>query len=350
MNLESSRAMSAFHSDELGRRMSQMQTYYERRESKLRSELDECQRVSRVTGARTRERRVAVTALDDSLMRRQLSVEPAQGTLDEYFALKIHRILPRSEDVHEDEELGERRLSLPVMLQAFVGRDYIVGPGGLVVGSGAKCTIQLPAEAGLLQQHFRLRANLRTTQHPSASDPITWAYVLECCMGGQDILVLSNLDQLEDYEPGAALQGEPQASVPLDGCKTFATGQVVWQVLPLPARSVTSLQAFAAARNRSLGKLRSVLQRQEERIRGLKGEALEAAIFDINSEEKQGDNYTLGDPSDHTLQGSGGRGNLLLHIAVECEDQEMVTFLLEKGANVSGLCWVGCEWSVLGGV
>ena len=332
--------------EELGRRMSQMQMYYERRESRLRTELDEYQRASRSPGVRTRSRRVAVTALDESHTRRQLSVETTTGSLDEYFALRVHRVLPRHEDVHEDEDLGVRRVSLPVMMQALEGREYIVGPSGLVVGSGAKCTLRLPAEAGLLTQHYRLRKNVCTPmQGPDAPDPITWAlmgdsvgsYVLECCLGGRDVLVLSDLQQLEDYEPGAALQGEPRASLALDGCQTFATGRVVWQVLRLPVRSVTSLQAFAAARSGNLSKLRSVLQLQEERIQGLRGDALEAAIFDINSEEKQGDAYTLGtDPIDHTSQGSVGRLNLLLHIAVEREDEEMVTYLLERGANVSG--------------
>ena len=349
--------------EELGRRMSQMQMYYERRESRLRTELDECQRVSRVAGGRTRGRRVAVIALDNSHTRRQLSVEDTRGTLDEYFAIRVHRILPRSEDVHEDEELGVRRVSLPVMLQAFEGREYIVGPGGLVVGSGAKCTVQLPAEAGVLPQHFRLRANVRTMQDPDALDPITWAligdsagnYVLDCCMGGRDVLVLSDLQQLEEYEPGAALQGESRASLVLDSCRTFATGQIVWQVLRLPARSVSSLQAFAAARSGNLSKLRSVLERQEERIQGLQEEALEAAIFDINSEEKQDDTYTLGeDPCGHPSPGSVGRTNLLLHIAVEREDEEMVTFLLERGANVSRvwgcLCVACCCASTLPGM
>lgn len=344
--------------EDLGRRMSQMQMYYERRESRLRSELDEYQRASRSPRGRARGRRVAVIALDDSHTRRQLSVEATRGALDEYFAIRIHRILPRREDVHEDEELGVRRVSLPVMLQAFEGREYIVGPSGVVVGSGSKCTVQLPAEAGLVSQHFRLRANVRTLQDSGELDPISWAlmgdsvrsYVLECCMGGRDVLVLSDLQQLEDYEPGGALRGEPRASLALDGCPTFATGQVVWQVLRLPARSVTSLQAFAAARSGNLGKLRSVLQLQEERTQDLQGDALEAAIFDVNSEEKQGETYTLGaEPSNCASQGSAGGTNLLLHIAVEREDEEMVTFLLEKGANVSrdGVmwCWV-CTWLV----
>ena len=346
--------------EELGRRMSQMQMYYERRESRLRSELDEYQRASRSPRVRARGRRVAVVALDDSHTRRQLSVEATRGALDEYFAIRIHRILPRREDVHEDEELGVRRVSLPVMLQAFEGREYIVGPSGLVVGSGSKCTVQLPAEAGLVAQHFRLRANVRTLQDSDELDPISWAlmgdsvrsYVLECCMGGRDVLALSDLEQqLEEYEPGGVLRGEPRESLALDGCPTFATGQVVWQVLRLPARSVTSLQAFAAARSGNLGKLRSVLQLQEERTQGLQGDALEAAIFDVNSEEKQGEAYTLGaEPSNHASQGSAGGTNLLLHIAVEREDEEMVTFLLEKGADVSrmGSCGVGCAlgWCV----
>ena len=305
-----------------------MQEYYQRRESKLKVQMDDFQRQNRRRG-----RRVAVVDLDHRVpaFRSDLSVDPTVS-LEEYFALKVLQILPRPEDVHVDEMSGGvRRTSLPVTLSVYLSKEYVVGPEGVLVGTSAKCNIRLPLESGLKPQHFRVRLGEAEEGQEDAS-----AYCVESCLGQNDMAAVDQEDLynlLESYDPMEPVDSCKTSWMRLSGNSVFVAGQFVWQVLPLPIKTVASLQAFGAVRSGNIVKLRSVLENQDNRLRGRSSVTdLVGVIFDINEEEKVGEEYTM--YNDKEGQSSPNKPNVLLHIAVQMENLEMVQLLLEKGADV----------------
>jgi ankyrin repeat protein len=309
-----------------------VQEYYQRRESKLKLKMVDIQRIPK----QSRGRRKAVISLDHSTnlpaFKSIVSVEP-EGLLGEYFALKVLTVIPRTEDVYLDELQGElRRASLPVTLAVYLNNQYIVGPKGLLVGTSPKCNVRLPLESGLKEQHFRVRAKV----DKDLNEGETAGYFVESCVGEGDIAEVDDqhVPGFESYDPSNPVPSLNVPSIALSSSKVFISGQFVWQVVSLPTRTVASLQAFDAVRKENLSKLRSVLESRDNKLRGEGApNDLESLIFDINGEEKVGEEYSNSQDNREERKSSSTRTNVLLHIAVQKENLEMVQLLLKKGAD-----------------
>ena len=75
-------------------------------------------------------------------------VELYSRPLDDYACLTIARISPQADHTPNDV--------IPFTLHRLVSREYHVGKGGVVIGTGSKCSVRLPTETGLQEQHVAI--------------------------------------------------------------------------------------------------------------------------------------------------------------------------------------------------
>ena len=229
--------------------------------------------------------------------------------MGEYFSLKVVLI--------SDKMQG----GTPAALQHLVFKHYNIGPSGCMIGTGVQCHIKLPAQALTADVHAE----------------IVWRKEKGC---------------FELYDRAGKMSNEQQKDlsfpVELSHGQEFVTGRVTWKVIGLPADIVFNLKLFAAARSRNLSLLKQQIEEEEERSKRRHSseerrfsvvEYLQVARRDQISQPvlTEGIDINIVDDQDANYHGNTAAptAKMLLHVAIENGDQDMMRYLLEKGSDVS---------------
>lgn len=293
--------------------------------------------------------------------------------LEEFVKLRLVKV---------EEEEGEDDVPIPFSLRRMIGQEYHIGPEGALIGVGPHCTVVLPVESGLAKEHCRIvweeeegeegRGVRRGTQGH---------FVLQDLTGGEGALRLNSgsarMDQSD--ESSTVLMASPPPSIfllTLTHGVRFSAGKMVCQLSALPPELERVAKAFHLARNRRLAELMeyvdsfdppvmnipalAVTEEEEEEEEGEGGRMLFFHPSALSDKKGFDVNAVYVPPSykeeDSSFVFSGARrpvrqsilpttprpllnqtSQLLLHIAIDNNDINMVKYLLDKGADVSNL-------------
>ena len=229
--------------------------------------------------------------------------------MGEYFSLKVVQI--------SDKMQG----GMPAALQHLVYKHYNIGPSGCLIGTGPQCHIKLPVQALTADVHAE----------------IIWRKGKGCF-------------ELHDKAGKMINEQQKEFSFPLELShgQEFVTGRVMWKVIGLPADVVFNLKLFAAARSRNLSLLKQQIEEEEERSKRRHSseerrfsvvEYLQVARSDQRCQPvlTEGIDINIVDDQDTNYHGNTAAptAKMLLHVAIENKDQEMMRYLLDKGSDVS---------------
>lgn len=212
---------------------------------------------------------------------------------------------------------------IPAVLQHLVYKHYNIGPSGCLIGTGVQCHIKLPVLAQTAEVHAE----------------IVWSKEKSCF-------------ELLDRAGKMISEQKEQLMFPLELVhgQEFITGRVMWKVIALPADVVFNLKLFAAARSKNLSLLRQQIESEEKRIeleekkskqrhlsegRFSVVEYLQVARSDQLSQPVLTEGIDINIVDDHDADYHGNTAKMLLHIAIENKDREMIQYLLDKGSDVS---------------
>lgn len=235
--------------------------------------------------------------------------------MGEYFSLKVVQI--------SDKVQG----AIPAVLQHLVYKHYNIGPSGCLIGTASHCHIKLPSQAHTADVHAE----------------IVWSQKKRCF-------------ELHDRAGKMINEQEKELSFPLELVhgQEFNTGRVMWRVIGLPSDVVFNLKLFAAARSKDLSSLQQQIEAEEESSKRRHSseerrfsvvEYLQVARSDQRSQPvlTEGIDINIVD-HDTSCQGNVGAptAKMLLHIAIENKDQDMIHYLLDKGSDVSFHGYLDC--------
>lgn len=281
-------------------------------------------------------------------------------SLGQFVRLKLVKVC--GEDAHDD-------LPIPFALRRIIGREYHVGPEGVLIGTGGHCAVRLPVESGTAVEHCLIAWEGDTSQ-----------------LDGNGHFVIQ--DKRKDKEAGTLIIKEEELSLPAvaeeDGRGTnipakcsvpltrgtrFITGQLEWLLTALPPSLENTAKAFHLAKQQRLAELVLLLDSFEPPVVPLPSVAIDGAdvrketlLFhppvssiakdgvDINQPylppayddekkifETQVSRRLFHDglPPSSPYPSLRHPPQLLLHVAIGNRDLNMVKYLLDKGADVS---------------
>lgn len=231
-------------------------------------------------------------------------------TLGEYFSLRVVQISDKVQGV------------VPAVLQHLVCKQYNIGPSGCTIGTASHCHIKLPSQSLTADVHAEIvwrEEKRRFELHDKAGK-------------------MANEQQRQHLVFPLELTHEQE----------FTTGRVMWKVIGLPADVVFNLKLFAAARGKNLTLLKQQIEEEEQRskrrhsseerrfsvveyLQVARSDQISKPVLtegiDINIVDDQDTNYNV-----HTAVPTA---KMLLHVAIENNDQDMIHYLLDKGSDVS---------------
>ena len=308
-------------------------------------------------------------------------LEAICSPLGEFVQLKLVRVM---------EEEREDSVGVPFALRRMIGWEYHIGPEGALIGTGIHCTVCLPAESGIAKEHCLISWEEEEEKEEEEARTVRQRgghFVLQDMTEGGGSLYLESSRTLEttleedQSDESSAIQTASTLPTPggvfplaLTHGVRFVTGRIIWQLSALPPDLGAVAKAFYLAKNRKLAELMALVDsfdppmmklpllavtQEDEDGEGGDGRKLfftPAALgrregFDINAayvppshkEEEHlfasfSPRRSVVRPSslipfsprpsmDHTPQ-------LLLHVAIDNGDLNMIKYLLEKGANV----------------
>lgn len=228
-------------------------------------------------------------------------------TLGEYFCLRVVQI---SEKVQGP---------IPAVLQHLVYKHYNIGPSGCSIGTATQCHIRLPPQALTADVHAE----------------IIWKKERGCFELHDRAGKMINEQQKQLFFPMELTHGQE-----------FITGRVMWKVIALPSEVVFNLKLFAAARSKNLELLKEQIKLMEKTHRRSSSEERRFSVVEYlqvaRSDQRlqavltEGIDINIVD-DDSNYHGSTGAptAKMLLHVAIENKDQEMIRYLLDKGSDVS---------------
>ena len=211
--------------------------------------------------------------------------------------------------------------AIPTVLQHLMYKHYNIGPSGCLIGTASHCHIKLPSQALTADVHAE----------------IVWRREKRCFELHDSTGKMINEQQRELIFPLELAHGQE-----------FITGRVVWKVIALPSDVVFNLKLFAAARSKDLALLKQEIEAEEERSarrhsseerRFSVVEYLQVARRDQKSQPvlTEGIDINIIDDPDTSYHGNTVplTAKMLLHVAIENKDKDMIRYLLDKGADVS---------------
>ena len=346
--------------------------------------------------------------------------------LGEYICLTIERI--RSSHESDDDT------NVPFSLTRLVSKQYHIGPEGASLGTSPDCTVCLPRESGLKERHVEFHwvpgsqcipvgnegtppSPLTPAPYESESERVAGHFVMteypdrattaEGTHTGHQPDTIMEVDEdpftgdcgtpPQTCNAGPSTRAmadiifpsQPRRVVLLTG-RTFVTGLMEWSITALPPDTVLLMKMFAAVRNGSLERLKSIVDGNHGRQTLVPHVAIASDTREVGGGrgEEEGEyshsilmapselggvdlNAELCLPSLSTLLGEEPKGveltqtlsseafksavagssaqslpasrkvplqshsKLLLHVAIDNDNLEMVQYLLEQGADVS---------------
>jgi len=209
--------------------------------------------------------------------------------------------------------------AIPAVLQHLVYKHYNIGPSGCLIGTAAECHIRLPSQALTADIHAEIvwRKEKRVFELQDRAGKMI------------------NEQQKKLFFPLELIHGQE-----------FMTGRVMWKVIALPSDVVFNLQLFAAARSKNLSLLKQQIELAEERSkchsptekpRFSVVEYLQVARSDQRLQPVLAEGIDINIVDDSDCHGNMGvpTAKMLLHIAIENKDEDMIRYLLDKGSDVS---------------
>lgn len=209
--------------------------------------------------------------------------------------------------------------AIPAVLQHLVYKHYNIGPSGCLIGTAAICNIKLPSQSNTADVHAE----------------IVWRQDTRCFELRDRAGKMINEQQEKLFFPLVLRHGQE-----------FITGRVMWKVIALPDDVVFNLKLFAAARSKDLTLLKKQIEVAENKRRHSSEERrfsvveyLQVARSDQRSQPVLTEGIDINIVDDHDTSYHGNMmaptAKMLLHVAIENKDQDMICYLLDKGSDVS---------------
>lgn len=359
---------------------------YQSTVSRLRGEHHDSVSPMPLLSQRRRRRRGLVLQsfhnMGSSFEETETDTEHLQAPLAEFVSLKLVKIL------NVDDT------PIPFLLHRLIGRVYHIGPNGAVIGTSPKCTIMLPSESEISSEHCHIKWQCSGCVDPGLrGEEIgeqkmsrllkqkriedTGRFVLEDLTQGTGVMYISEdvasvrypaLQEVDEDEGGVL--NERSFPIYLSHGVRFVTGKLVWDLTALPPEVAFTAKLFHLAEQRDLPNLKKLLDpcylntfkipkltvtHDEDTfsIPTLDTCPLNKPLdstYDIDTEydppsyeEDEKFNTLFSSRRSMTFQSvlqtpgsiNKERPHLLLHLAINNGDVDMLKYLLDKGANVN---------------
>ena len=193
--------------------------------------------------------------------------ELLQPPLSNFVCLKLVK-------AHETDD----NVSLPFILRRLIGREYHVGPDGVVIGTAPTCNIRLPAEGDILPEHCCIKfvgSSQKEDAKAEESKSRSGRFVLEDLTDGLGIIYMTdshsvysrineeNDDETDEEVIRDSYTGNEGFPVTITHGVQFVTGKLVWNLFALPEDVAFKANVFYLADHGNLPQLKHVLDGEE---------------------------------------------------------------------------------------